>query len=63
MNDGINEANEAITDKIQEQISEDRQARQNAETEKNLLDSKAQLDALKRDSSGANAALIAKQEE
>jgi hypothetical protein len=58
-NEAIQEVNTSIMDKIQEQIDEQRQARQNEQTEQNLLDKRARLMMLKSDTSGANAAQIA----
>ena len=47
---------------MQEQIQEQRQARQNSEKEQDLTDKQQRLQALRRDTSGANASEIAKLE-
>ena len=47
---------------MQEQIQEQRQARQNSEKEQDLTDKQTRLQALRRDTSGGNAAQIAKLE-
>ena len=58
INDSINDAQSKLVDQIQKQIDEERQARQNEETEQNIADKAARLAYLKRDTSGANAAAI-----
>ena len=59
INDTLGTVNQTIKDKMDEQIQEARQARENEKAQGDLLDKKAQLEALQRDSSGANAAQIA----
>ena len=46
INDSINNAQSALIDKIQAQIDAERQARENAKTEKNITDSEASILAL-----------------
>ena len=46
INDSINNAQSALIDKIQAQIDSERQARENAKTEKNIADSEASILAL-----------------
>lgn len=52
--DATKEANDRIVDKIQEQINEDRQARENEKTEEELGDMYSKLAYLGMDTSGAN---------
>lgn len=63
INDSINEAQSNLLDKMQEQIDDARQARDNAEKEKELSDKQARLAYLRQDTSGANALEIAELEE
>ena len=53
--DATQNANTALINKIQEQINDNRQARQNEEAEKNLTDLRNQQAFLGMDTSGANA--------
>ena len=55
INNSINEASEALLSKIQEQIDEARQQRENEKTEKDIAQKEARLAYLQRDTSGANA--------
>lgn len=62
INDSIQEAQDNLVESIQEQIAENRQARENEETESDITDKKNRLAFLQRDSSGANALEIAELE-
>ena len=55
INDSINNANEAMVSKIQEQIDDSRQARENEKTEQAIADDQSKLAYLMADTSGANA--------
>ena len=55
VNDSINDANDRLISKIQEQIDADRQARDNAETEQEITDMRSRLAYLGADTSGVNA--------
>ena len=59
VNQAIQEATDALIDKIQEQINENRQARDNAEAESDIADKQTRLAYLMRDTSGGNALEIA----
>ena len=52
--DATESANERLVDKIQEQIDDERQARENEKAEKNISDLRSQIAYLGMDSSGAN---------
>jgi hypothetical protein len=52
--DATKNANDRIVDKIQQQIDEDRQARENEKTEEELGDMYSKLAYLGMDTSGAN---------
>lgn len=58
INDAINDARSALVDKIQEKIDDDRQARANEKTERELADKNARLAYLQ--ASGGNAVEILK---
>lgn len=62
MQDALNEAAADIIKKIQEQIQDARQARENEKTEQDLSDKSNRLAYLRRDTSGANALEIAQLE-
>lgn len=53
--DAVNEASSKIVDKLQKQIEESRQIRENTEKEQGLGDKYAQLAYLSQDTSGANS--------
>ena len=55
INEGIQEASEAIVSKIQEQINDAREARDREKAQKELEDKKTRLAYLQRDTSGGNA--------
>lgn len=52
INNSINDANQAMIDKLQQQINENRQQRQNKKTEQTISDKQSQLVYLMADSSG-----------
>lgn len=54
INDSIVEANDKLVNKIQEQINEDRTARENAENEEKISDMRSRLAYLGADTSNAN---------
>ena len=54
LNDSINEANDKLLNKIQEQIDDERQAREQQKTQQNLTDKESRLAYLMMDTSGAN---------
>ena len=62
INESINEAQSKMLDKIQEQIDDARQARDNAKKEEAIQDKMTRLAYLRRDTSGANDLEIAKLE-
>ena len=62
INDTIADSQSKMLDKIQEQIDEQRQARENEKTEQNLEDKRQRLNYLRMDTSGANAVEIAQLE-
>lgn len=62
MQDALNDAAADIIKKIQEQIQDARQARENEKTEQDLSDKSNRLAYLRRDTSGANALEIAQLE-
>ncbi len=62
MQDALNDAAADIIKKIQEQIQDVRQARENEKTEQDLSDKSNRLAYLRRDTSGANALEIAQLE-
>ena len=55
INDSINDTNSRLLDAVQKSIDQQRQARENAKTEEDLADKRAQLAYLQQDTSGANA--------
>ena len=55
INDSINDTNSKILNSMQQQINEQRQARDNAKAEQELADKQRRLAYLQQDSSGANA--------
>ena len=55
VNDSINNTNDLLISKIQEQIDADRQARDNAKAEQELTDMRSRLAYLGADTSGVNA--------
>ena len=55
LNSSITDARAALVDQMQKQIEEERQMRENAETEENIANKEAQLAYLMRDTSGANS--------
>ena len=55
LNDSVNEANNRLINKIQEQIDDERQARVMEKAEQSIVDKESRLAYLMRDSSGANA--------
>ena len=55
INDTINDTNSKIIASMQEQLAEERQARENAKTEQDLADKQRRLAYLQQDTSGANA--------
>ena len=59
LNNSIQEASEAMLTKMQEQIDDARQARDNEKAENEIADKEARLAYLMRDSSGGNAVEIA----
>lgn len=59
VNDSIQEAADALVNKMQEQIDEARQARDNEKTENSLADKRLRLAYLQRNTSGGNAMEIA----
>ena len=60
VNDSINEANDLLLSKIQEQIDQERAARENEESQQNIADMRSKLAYLGADTSGAN--LLAEQD-
>lgn len=58
LNDSVNEANEKLLSKIQEQIDDERQAREMERAQQDIADKEARLAYLMRDTSGANAVEI-----
>lgn len=54
INESVNSANEMLLNKIQEQIDAERQARENAETQKGIDDMRSRLAYLGADTSGVN---------
>ena len=62
INDTIADSQSKMLNKIQEQIDEQRQARENEKTEQNLEDKRQRLNYLRMDTSGANAVEIAQLE-
>lgn len=59
INSSIQDAQSQLVDKIQEQIDDTRQARENEKTENDITDKEARLAFLMRDTSGGNALEIA----
>ena len=59
INDSVQEAQDALYDQIQKSIDEERQARENEDTEEAISDKESRLAYLRRDTSGANALEIA----
>lgn len=59
VNESIQEASDALVSKIQEQIDDARQARDNEKTEQAINDKRMRLAYLQRDTSGGNAMEIA----
>lgn len=58
VNDSINDANDRLMKSIDKSLNKLRQDRENKKTEQDLSDKRAQLDMLRRDTSGANASKI-----
>ena len=54
VNDSINDANQALLNKIQQQINENRQQRDNEKTEQSIADEQSRLTYLMADSSGSS---------
>lgn len=63
LSDAINDATNRVINKMQEQIEEERQARENDKTEQEIADKEARLAYLSRDTSGANSLEIMKLQE
>ena len=55
INDSINEANQTMINKLQQQINENRKQRENQKAEQSIIDKQSQLSYLMADSSGAGA--------
>lgn len=55
INDSVNDLNSQLIEKIQQQIDEDRQARENEKTEQEIADARSKRSYLAMDTSGANA--------
>lgn len=62
VNESIDNGNQMMMDALHKAIDEQRKARENEKTEKDLADKQARLNYLKRDTSGANAVEIKKLE-